>query len=316
MGQLFQCPYCGARNQVGSQYCGGCGQRFYYTCTHCNNFVDVSFKFCPKCGTYLSWSAKPRANPTFPQALTPPPTPKHRRIDLVATAIVLLLLITTFLGYLTYRSSLATTLVPVGYESHEQVETTTGEPYVTAQPDSQYSGSPPYVKSPGEYIRLINNPAAINVDFKTLKDFLLSDETDSGWYIPGIQMCGYFAETLHNNAEQAGIRSAVVIVQFEDGSAPHALNAFETTDWGLVYIDCTGTRSSPATFEEWFCKLVYPRGQDRVAYVVKGKQYGTVPLLDAESTDYSFYLGYSKSSIKTKIFFGRLGVVKSSVIYW
>lgn len=207
------------------------------------------------------------------------------------------LLITTFLGYLTYRSSLATTLVPVGYESYEHIETAPAEPCVTAQPDSQYSDNPPYVKSPGEYIRLNNNPAAINVDFETLKAFLLSDETDRGWYIPGIQMCEYFAETLHNNVEQHGIRCGIVIVQFEDGSAPHALNAFETTDRGLVYIDCTGIRSSPATFEEWFCKLVYPRGQDRVAYIVKGKQYGTVPLADAESTDYSFYLGYIKSSM-------------------
>lgn len=234
----------------------------------------------------------------------------------MSVAIVLMLLVVTLLGYLTYRVSLANTLVPEGYEVYQEEPGAASEPYVAAHPDAQYTGSPPYVKGPGERIRLVNNSSAVNVDFAKLKDFLLSDKTDEGWYIPGVRMCGHFAETLHNNAEQAGIRAAVVIVQFEDGSAPHALNAFETADWGLVYIDCTGMRSSPASFEEWFGKLLYPRGQDRVAYVVKGKEYGTVPLLDAESTDYSYYLGYRKTSVATEFFFGRLGIVKSIALYW
>jgi hypothetical protein len=232
---------------------------------------------------------------------------------LVVMAVLMLAL--AFVGYLAYRFSFGGTPVPVGYESYQE-PAAASEPCVTAPPDFQYSGNPPYVKRPGEYIYLINNADAGNVSFEALKAFLTSDQTDKGLYIPGIQMCGYFAETLHNNAERAGIRAAVVILEFEDGSA-HALNAFETTDWGLVYIDCTGARRSRADFEEWFYKLFYPMGQDRMAYVIKGKEYGTILLGDAESTQYSYYEGYSKSWIKDEyFFFARPGIVKSIAIYW
>ena len=53
-------------------------------------------------------------------------------------------------------------------------------------------------------------------------------------------MCGEFAETLHNNAEGNGIKAAWVAIRFEDDSTPHALNAFVTTDKGLIFIDVTG----------------------------------------------------------------------------
>jgi len=62
--------------------------------------------------------------------------------------------------------------------------------------------------------------------------------------------CGDFAERLHNNAEKAGIRCGYVSIElsgYDDpynygisSNAGHALNIFETTDRGLVYIDCTG----------------------------------------------------------------------------
>ncbi len=274
MAQQFECPCCGARNRVGHRYCTGCRQPFYYSCARCNSFVDISFKFCPGCSISLNWTVKPRANLLSAAALTSPPSPKHkfRELILVAIAVLVLALVTT--GYLSYRFSFAGSLVPVGFESYQ--EPASLQAYVMTAPDFQYFGNPPYVKRPGEYIYLANNADASNVSFEKLKAFIVADQTDRGLYIPGIQMCGYFAETLHNNAERAGIRAAVVIVEFEDGSAPHALNAFETTDLGLVYIDCTGARRSPAAFEDWMYKLFYPLGQDRMAYVVKGREYGTI----------------------------------------
>ena len=51
-------------------------------------------------------------------------------------------------------------------------------------------------------------------------------------------MCADFAERLHNDAEMAGIRCAFVTVDTSEGF--HALNAFQTTDQGLIYVDDTG----------------------------------------------------------------------------
>jgi len=67
-------------------------------------------------------------------------------------------------------------------------------------------------------------------------------------------VCADFAERLHNNAEMSGIRCAYVSVTLAGYSDPynygissstgHACNAFQTTDRGLVYIDCTGISDS------------------------------------------------------------------------
>ena len=314
MGRLFQCPHCGTRNRMGQRYCTACRQPFYYTCIRCNNFVDLSFKLCPNCGTSLNWVVKPRVN-LFP----PPVSPSTSRLKygiVLPVVVTVLILGLAVASYFLYQSSLGGPLVPVGYESYQE-PTAASEPYVMAPPDSQYSGNPPYVKGPGEHINLINNADAGNVSFEELKTYIISDQTDKDLYVPGLRMCGYFAETLHNNAERNGIRAAVVIVEFEGGSAPHALSAFETTDMGLVYIDCTGARRGRTDFAEWLHKLFYPMGQDRMAYVVKGKEYGTISLEDAESTQYSYYAGYIKSWIKDEhFFFARPGIVKSVAIYW
>ncbi len=88
---------------------------------------------------------------------------------------------------------------------------------------------------------LENNPGAINASWSQLKDFLREDRTDNNLYLENYYMCGEFAETLHNNAENSGIKAAWVGIQFEDDSDAHALNAFVTTDRGLVFIDTTGT---------------------------------------------------------------------------
>jgi hypothetical protein len=67
--------------------------------------------------------------------------------------------------------------------------------------------------------------------------------------------CGDFAERLHNNAEMAGIKCAYVSIGLSGYTDPyhygipsnsgHALNAFQTTDKGLVYIDDTNSPGPP-----------------------------------------------------------------------
>ncbi len=93
-------------------------------------------------------------------------------------------------------------------------------------------------------IELIDNPRATDPTFAELVAFLEKDRTDEYSYIVGPPknafVCSDFAETIHNNAEAAGIRAAWVGIDIEGETEAHALNAFETTDLGLVYIDCTG----------------------------------------------------------------------------
>jgi hypothetical protein len=111
----------------------------------------------------------------------------------------------------------------------------------------------------GEPIVLLNKPEARDVAWQELMQFLQDDQTDKIRYVDGIFVCGEFAETLHNNAEIAGIRAAFVSVDFQFDSSGHAVNAFQTEDRGLVYIDDTGFDTSIP------CKL------DKIVDIVKGQ---------------------------------------------
>ncbi len=98
------------------------------------------------------------------------------------------------------------------------------------------------VGADNHYIVLRNNPSAQNPTWAELKSFLQTDQTDKHPYLSGKFTCGDFAEMLHNNAEAAGIRAAIVTIELQpddssEGLANHSLNAFETTDRGTVYID-------------------------------------------------------------------------------
>ena len=100
------------------------------------------------------------------------------------------------------------------------------------------------VRGDGEPIELINNPNATDPTYAELLVFLESDQVDRYSYIVGppelAYVCTDFAGDVHNNAEAAGIRAAFVAVYIAGIDKGHALNAFRTTDMGLVYIDCTG----------------------------------------------------------------------------
>lgn len=122
----------------------------------------------------------------------------------------------------------------------------------------------------GDFIVLINNKNATNPTYTQLVSFLQSDTTDEYPYMGTIvsphsyyppaesyvdltriqniidgtakpsnpDVCGDFAERLHNDAEMDGIRCAYVSVDLSIGQ--HALDAFQTTDDGIVYVDDTG----------------------------------------------------------------------------
>jgi hypothetical protein len=146
----------------------------------------------------------------------------------------------------------------------------------------------------GAFIVLINNKDAHDPTYSELVNFLKSDTTDKfpyqmsisslGFYygkaedqidlrhiqdiIDGIsqpknpKICADFAERLHNNAEMAGIRCGYVSLD----SPNHALNVFQTTDKGLLFIDDTGN-------------LYYgPSNCDKTVVLDEGSQYVPVSL--------------------------------------
>ncbi len=140
----------------------------------------------------------------------------------------------------------------------------------------------------GDPIRLSENPQAADVSWEQVKEFVMNDDTNSHTYIPDSFVCADFAALLHNRAEAAGIKTAYVSVDFAEGPA-HALNAFNTTDRGLVYIDCTGPGFQSPTFGDSSDGQDIYAEYDKVAYIEVGQAYGLITLDKATSFDYGFY---------------------------
>jgi hypothetical protein len=134
--------------------------------------------------------------------------------------------------------------------------------------------------SAGRPVKLRNNSEARDPSWAALREFLKSNTVNEIPYQPGRFVCTEYALKLHDDAEAAGLRCAFVYVTFEEGDA-HTLNAFQTTDHGLVYIDCTGTEGTTARVSDY----------DTVAYLLAGHEYGRLPLDSAVEglTDYYHY---------------------------
>jgi hypothetical protein len=149
-------------------------------------------------------------------------------------------------------------------------------------------------------IQLINNEDADNPSYDELIAFIYADDTNTLPYIQGgpeAFVCSDFAETLHNNAEAAGIRAGWVGIDYADGSTGHAINAFETTDMGLVFIDCTGELVKTWDGDHYIYESeadLYcdPTKWDTIAYLVIGEEYGHIGIAEAESLEYSFFEDY------------------------
>ncbi len=137
---------------------------------------------------------------------------------------------------------------------------------------------PPYRHLQKELMNIVENTSAKDPTWQQLVDFLNTDQTDSRKYVLKEYVCTGFTEDLHNNAEAFGIRSSLVFVRFEDSEIGHSLNAFNTVDRGLVFIDNTGV--SGFTNRSW----------DRVAYLRIGELYGAITIDAAlESFEYEYY---------------------------
>lgn len=92
--------------------------------------------------------------------------------------------------------------------------------------------------------------------WEELKRFIALDRTDEYDYIPNKFDCEGFSIKVRDNAWRRGFRCAYVAIGLGESSAGHTLNAFQTSDRGLVYVDCTG--------------------HDTIAYLEVGRDYGTI----------------------------------------
>ena len=148
----------------------------------------------------------------------------------------------------------------------------------------------------GDYkpIELINNPVARSPSWDELVIFIQSDTTDSRPFVQTFYwsyVCTDYARDVHNNAEAVGIKAAWVGIDFREGGPGHALNAFDTTDKGLVFVDCT----------QW----------DTIAYVKIGEELGYIDLDWALSPEYSYYEENEYLSV-----YQPMGVVNDMQIHW
>ena len=90
-------------------------------------------------------------------------------------------------------------------------------------------------------INITDNAYAIDVSYNKAIEFIKHDKTDERLYNDTFRCCE-FARTVHNNAERHGIRAHLVLIIYDDKyKTTHLINAFNTTDKGMIFIDSTGT---------------------------------------------------------------------------
>ncbi|MDY0386151.1 MAG: hypothetical protein RBT65_03275 [Methanolobus sp.] len=142
------------------------------------------------------------------------------------------------------------------------------------------------VGADGENIYLTNYDNATNPTYEQLKQFLANDNTNTISYNDNSFTCGDFAETLHNNAEKSGLKCGYVTVDFEVGVG-HALNIFNTTDKGTIFIDCTNGYTGSGQYSDTY-----------IPNFKIGENY--IP----------------KSFFNSRMYYENVGIVKDYDIYW
>jgi hypothetical protein len=75
-----------------------------------------------------------------------------------------------------------------------------------------------------------------NPTYQEMKTFLAQDPTNNNNYVEDKYVCVDFAAAVKNDADAKGIRCAVVDIFYPDGYG-HTINAFDTTDRGLIYVE-------------------------------------------------------------------------------
>jgi myosin heavy subunit len=83
-----------------------------------------------------------------------------------------------------------------------------------------------------------DNSQAVNPTWNQMITFVAQDKTDQHPYDIKSFNCVNYATIVYNNAERLNIETATVTLNLRNSSVGHAVNAFITSDYGLVYVDC------------------------------------------------------------------------------
>jgi len=258
-------------------------------CSYCHTMVSEDYQFCPECGRPLAVGGAVKRKSM------------NTKLKVFLIAILIISVSINLVLYANYRSlqdqtsSLKQEITTLQQEKSDLQDENNNLREENSNLQEELQGTLPYSKADGTRITLWNNlNGTHNPTWQELKYFLDSDGTELIQYNYNSFICGDFAERLHNNAERAGIRAAIVIVYFTSG-LPHAINAFYTTDKELVYIDDTGEGLELVITNYFFGSPIYglAKGKDKVAYISVGKEYGLIEVDFADSTEYSFYTSYS-----------------------
>ncbi|MBL7159013.1 hypothetical protein ISS85_00850 [Candidatus Microgenomates bacterium] len=148
-------------------------------------------------------------------------------------------------------------------------------------------------KPDGKTVQLINYNHAQDPTWEEVLEFLKNDSTDDKLYDLDSFVCTGFAEMFHNNAERAGIKTAYVGIVFSEGPG-HVINAFNTNDKGLVYVDVTGpgfSRLRDDFLEENNSNCEW----DKIGYLAENRPYGTISInySNLDPIDYQPYENYA-----------------------
>ncbi len=118
----------------------------------------------------------------------------------------------------------------------------------------------------GEGIIVLRNPT-----YQEMKKFLAEDITNLRTYEEGAYVCVDFTTEVNNNAEERGIRCAIVDIFYPEGYG-HTIVAFDTTDRGLVFIEPQFDREVRLVVGESYSRIngftPAPRDDTIVRYVV------------------------------------------------
>jgi len=167
-------------------------------------------------------------------------------------------------------------------EDNETMVTESPEVVVKETPASngRYTLEIDYLGGDGHDIELTRNQSAVDPTYDQMIEFIKTDKTDRNEYIPDKYVCGDFAEDVQNNAEVAGYNCAWVYIEFEDGIA-HACNAFDTTDRGLIFIDCTRSIGDGPTNQD--CIVNVADSEEYTQKFIKSSNYEPLSMGVVES---------------------------------
>ena len=115
----------------------------------------------------------------------------------------------------------------------------TGTPSSDVNSTIKYSTIKDKENALGQHPVLMENSSAHDPSYEELVNFLINDDTVKNRYVSPSFTCADFAQELQNHAESQGIRCGFAGISFLNSEYGHAMDVFDTTDKGRLYVDTT-----------------------------------------------------------------------------